>query len=159
YTFDATPDAATQKHRQYYAMLGTRGIWEDGWKATAVHAPLTNQGHFDQDRWELYHVDVDRSESKDLAAQNPDKVQSLVKAWFEEAAKNNVLPLDDRPAVVQATIARPSEEPPRERYIYFPGTAPVPESVAVNVRGRSYKILADVEITDPNASGVIFAHG
>jgi arylsulfatase len=104
-------------------------------------------------------VDVDRSESKDLAAQNPDKVQSLVKAWFEEAAKNNVLPLDDRPAVVQATIARPSEEPPRERYIYFPGTAPVPESVAVNVRGRSYKILADVVITDPNASGVIFAHG
>jgi arylsulfatase len=35
----------------------------------------------------------------------------------------------------------------------------VPESVAANVRGRSYKILADVEITDPNCSGVIFAHG
>ena len=31
--------------------------------------------------------------------------------------------------------------------------------MAVNVRGRSYKILADVEITDPNCSGVIFAHG
>jgi arylsulfatase len=35
----------------------------------------------------------------------------------------------------------------------------VPEGVAVNTRGRSYKILADVEITDPNCSGVIFAHG
>ena len=45
------------------------------------------------------------------------------------------------------------------RYIYYPGTSPVPEGVAVNVRGRSYKILADVEITDPNCSGVIFAHG
>ena len=56
-------------------------------------------------------------------------------------------------------IERPSEEPPRERYIYYPGTSPVPEGVAVNVRGRSYKILADVEITDPNCSGVIFAHG
>jgi arylsulfatase A-like enzyme len=36
YTFDAKPDAPTQKHRQYYAMLGTRGIWEDGWVAAAV---------------------------------------------------------------------------------------------------------------------------
>jgi arylsulfatase len=31
--------------------------------------------------------------------------------------------------------------------------------VAVSVRGRSYKILANVEITDANAAGVIFAHG
>ena len=54
---------------------------------------------------------------------------------------------------------RPSPKPPRERYIYYPDTSPVPEGVAVNVRGRSYKILANVEITDANASGVIFAHG
>jgi hypothetical protein len=54
---------------------------------------------------------------------------------------------------------RPSAEPPRERYIYYPGTAPVPEGVAVNVRGRSYKILANVEITEADCSGVIFAHG
>ena len=47
----------------------------------------------------------------------------------------------------------------RSRYIYFPGHAPSPGGVAVNVRGRSYKILADVEITDPDAQGVIFAHG
>ena len=53
YTFDATPDAPTKKHRQYYAMLGTRAIWEDGWKAAAVHAPITGKGHFDQDQWEL----------------------------------------------------------------------------------------------------------
>ena len=44
YTFDATPDAPTQKKRQYYAMLGTRGIWEDGWKAVALHAPHHRQG-------------------------------------------------------------------------------------------------------------------
>jgi arylsulfatase len=42
---------------------------------------------------------------------------------------------------------------------YHSDTAAVPEGVAVNIRGRSYKILADVEIKDPNASGVIFAHG
>src|SRR5215471_14586096 len=78
---------------------------------------------------------------------------------MEEAEKNLVLPLDDRTAAELLTVERPSEEPPRERYIYYPNTAPVPEGVAVNVRNRSYKILADVNITDPNASGVIFAHG
>jgi len=159
YSFDA-PKAPTAKKRQYYAMLGTRGMWEDGWKAAALHAPMpSNQGHFDKDEWELYHVDVDRAESKNLAKEHPEKLEALIKAWFEEAEKNNVLPLDDRLAYEILAEPRPAEEAPRERYIYYPGTTSVPESVAVNVRGRSYKIIADVEITDPNCSGVIFAHG
>jgi arylsulfatase A-like enzyme len=159
YSFDAAPDAPTQKHRQYYAMLGTRGIWEDGWKAAAIHAPITGKGHFDKDAWQLYHVDVDRSESRDLAKENPEKLQALIKSWFEEADKNKVLPLDDRTAVEVLNLERPSSEPPRERYIYYPGTSPIPEAAAVNVRGRSFKMLANVEIKDPNAAGVIFAHG
>jgi arylsulfatase A-like enzyme len=159
YTFDAAPDAPTQKHRQYYAMLGTRAIWEDGWKAVALHAPIVGKGHFDKDQWELYNVNNDRAESRDLARENPEKLQALIKAWFEEADKNLVLPLDDRGALEVLGIERPSEEPARERYVYYPDTAPVPEGVAANIRGRSYKILADVVITDPNASGVIFAHG
>ena len=44
-------------------MLGSRGIWKDGWKAAAIHAPLSGKGHFDKDDWELYHVAVDRSEA------------------------------------------------------------------------------------------------
>src|SRR5262249_6597493 len=80
YTFDATPDAPTQKKRQYYAMLRTRGIWEDGWKAAALHAPLTGKDHFDKDKWELYHVDADRSESKNLAEQHPDNLETFIKA-------------------------------------------------------------------------------
>lgn len=160
YTFDAKPNAPTQKKRQYYALNGTRGLWEDGWKAVAIHPPApSNRGNFDQDEWELYHVDADRSESKNLAQEQPEKLQALIKAWFEEADTNLVLPLDDRTVVEILGTPRPTEEPPRERYIYYPGTSPVPEGVAVNTRGRSYKILADVEITDPNCSGVIFAHG
>ena len=85
YTFDAAAHAPTQKKRQYYSMLGTRGMWEEGWMAAAVHAPFTGKGHFDEDRWQLYHVDADRSESTDLAEQYPEKLQALIKAWFEEA--------------------------------------------------------------------------
>lgn len=160
YTFDAAPDAPTQKKRQYFAMLGTRGIWENGWKAVALHAPLTSKGHFDKDQWQLYNVDTDRSESKNLAKENPNKLKELIKAWFEEADNNMVLPLDDRNALeILTTTTRPVNELPRERYIYYPNISPVPEAVAISIIGRSYKILADVEITDPDASGVIFAHG
>jgi len=140
-------------------MLGTRGIWEDGWKAVAVHAPLTGKSNFDKDEWELYHVDVDRAESKNLAKEYPEKLEALIKVWFEEAEKNLVLPMDDRTALEVLNTPRPAEEAARERFIYYPGTSSVPESVAVNVRGRSYKIIADVEITDANEAGVLFAHG
>jgi arylsulfatase len=158
YTFDAAPNGPTQKHVQYYAMLGTRGIWQDGWKAASLHAALTGKGNFDKDQWQLYQVDSDRAESRDLAKENPDKLKALIDLWMEEAKKNKVLPLDDRTAAQQLGVERPSTEPPRERYIYYPQTEPVPEGVAVSIRGRGYKILSDVEI-GPNAEGVIFAHG
>lgn len=159
YTFNASPTAPTQKHVQYYAMLGSRAIWKDGWKAVALHAPISGKGNFDKDEWELYHVDVDRSESVNLAKKNPEKLKELVDLWFEEADKNLVLPLDDRTALEVLGTERPSQEKPRTRYIYYPHTAPVPEGVAVSIRGRSYKIVADVDVKDANASGVLFAHG
>jgi hypothetical protein len=157
YSFDDA-HAPTTKKRQYFSMLGTRGIWQDGWKAAALHAPISGKGHFDKDVWELYHVDEDRAEARNLADQHPEKLQELIDVWFEEAEANFVLPLDDRPAIEQINDVRPQGEPPRSRYIYYPETAPVPESTAVNIRGRSYKILADVEVTR-ESEGVIFAHG
>ena len=157
YSFDDA-NAKTTKQVQYYAMLGTRGIWKEGWKAAALHAPISGVGHFDQDKWELYNVDADRSESKNLAKENPQKLDELIKAWFDEANKNFVLPLDDRTAVELLTIQHPTTEPPRKRFIYYPNTSPVPEAIAANVRGRSYKIIADVNLTS-DAHGVVFAHG
>lgn len=159
YSFDAKADDPTQKHVQYYTMLGTRAIWQDGWKAVAVHAPLTSKGKFSEDKWELYHVEVDRSESKDLAKENPEKLEALKKLYDEEAKKNNAYPLDDRTATEILTLERPTEEKAKDVYTYFPHTSQVPEAVAVNVRGKSYKIAANVTITNANAEGVIFAHG
>jgi arylsulfatase A-like enzyme len=159
YSFDAKPDAPTQKQVQFYSMLGTRAIWQNGWKAVAVHSPLTDKGNFDKDKWELYHVDVDRSESKDLAKENPEKLEQLKKEWLSEATKNKALPLDDRTTMQIVTIERPFEESPRDMYTYYPHTSAVAEAVCVNIRGKSYKIVANVDIKDANASGVIFAHG
>ncbi len=158
YSFDDAA-AATRKERQYYCMLGTRGIWQQGWKAVAVHGPTSGIGRFDEDQWQLFHTDVDRSEAHDLAAELPDRLKQLIEVWFEEAGKYDVLPLDDRLPPEILTDPRPQPEPDRTEFVYYPDTADVPESVAPNIRSRSFKVLAEVEITDADAQGVIFAQG
>ncbi|MFT4041441.1 MAG: arylsulfatase [Thermomicrobiales bacterium] len=158
YSFDDAA-APTHKHVQHYSMLGTRAIWQDGWKAVAVHGPNANLGHFDDDVWELYDLEHDRSESHNLAQENPERLRQLIESWYTEAGKYNVLPLDDRSQVEVMGTPRPSPEPPRDTYIYFPDCADVPEQVAANTRGRSYKILANVELTEPDAEGILFAMG
>ncbi len=80
-------------------MLGSRSIWHEGWKAVTTHPTIAGWGHFNDDEWELYHVDVDRSELDNLAAEQPDKLRELVNIWFSEAGANGAFPLDDRSAV------------------------------------------------------------
>src|SRR4029078_1835662 len=82
------------KETQFYTMLGTRGIWHKGWFANTVHAATpAGWSHFDADRWELFHIESDRSQCHDLAAEQPDKLEELKKLWFDEAAKYNAPPL------------------------------------------------------------------
>jgi len=154
---DASAPAA--RRTQFYSMLGSRAIWHDGWKAVTTHPTISGWGHFNEDVWELYHTDVDRSELHDLAAEEPDKLRELVSLWFAEAGANGAFPLDDRSALEILLTPRPQLTPPRDRYVYFPDVADVPEHQAVNVRNRSYTIGALVDIPAPGAQGVLFAHG
>ncbi|MGW5153282.1 sulfatase-like hydrolase/transferase, partial [Rhodococcus koreensis] len=158
YSFDAAT-IPTAKHTQFYSMLGTRGIWHDGWKAVSTHPAISGWGRFPEDSWELYHTDVDRAELRDLAADQPGRLAELIGLWFHEAGANQALPLDDRSAVEIFTTPRPQLAAPRNRYVYRAGGAEVPESVAVNIRNRSYSIGALVDLREPGASGVLFAHG
>ena len=152
-------EVPTARRTQFYAMLGSRAIWHDGWKAVTNHPTIAGWSNFNDDEWELYHTDVDRSELHNLAAAQPEKVRELVNLWFAEAGSNGAFPLDDRSALEIMLTPRPVLSPPRDRYIYFPDTAEVPESQAVNIRNRSYAIGALVDIPGPGAEGVIFAHG
>jgi arylsulfatase A-like enzyme len=158
YGFD-DPDAPTTRRTQFYSMLGSRGIWHDGWKAITNHPTIAGWSHFNDDEWELYHTEVDRAELHNLAGEQPEKVRELANLWFSEAGANNAFPLDDRSALEIMITPRPVLSPPRNRYIYYPGTAEVPESQAVNVRNRSYSIGAEVDIPAAGAAGVLFAHG
>jgi arylsulfatase A-like enzyme len=158
YSFDdATKPSA--RATQFYSMLGSRSIWHDGWKAVTTHPTLSGWGNFGSDTWELYHTDVDRSELHDLAAEEPERLQELINLWYAEAGANGAFPLDDRSALEIITTPRPVLSPARNRYVYYPGVAEVPESQAVNVRNRSYAIGAVVDIPKVGAEGVLFAHG
>jgi len=158
YSFDDAT-APTARKTQFYSMLGSRGIWHDGWKAVTNHPTIAGWSHFNDDEWELYHTEVDRAELHNLAAEHPEKVRELVNLWFAEAGANGAFPLDDRSALEIFVTPRPVLSPPRNRYVYYPDAAEVPESQAVNIRNRSYTIGALVDIPAPGAQGVLFAHG
>ena len=158
YSLDSA-SAATARPTQFYSMLGSRGIWHDGWKAVTTHPTLSGWSNFNDDTWELYHTDTDRSELHNLAAEQPAKLRELVNLWFAEAGDNGAFPLDDRSALEIITTPRPQLASPRHRYAYFPDLAEVPEAQAVNVRNRSYTIGALVDLPAPGAHGVLFAHG
>jgi len=162
YSFDEA-DAPTRKVIQYYEMFGNRGIWHQGWKAVTEHGPTVGTGRYDQDRWQLFHTDEDRAEAHDLAAEHPERVRELAERWMEEAKKYNVLPMNDLAVVgkdLQQFLALEFHVPvpPSGQYIYYPGTAEVPERSAANVHAVSYKVLAEVDLTD-TSQGVIFAAG
>ncbi len=158
YSFDDA-DAPTTKQTQYYEMIGTRGIWHHGWKASTEHGPLPSDiGNFDQDRWQLFHTDVDRSESHDLADEFPDKLEALKALWLREAEANNVLPLMDISVPALHALEFKSTVPPSGQYSYYPGTTEVPEASAAPTLGRSFKILAEVDLTG-DSQGVIVAQG
>ena len=98
---DASPDPRTV---QYYECWGSRAIYADGWKAVTNHVNqltaqerdnLEGSSDFATDVWQLFHVATDFSESNDLASAEPEKLAELVARWDDEAARNQVLPIDD----------------------------------------------------------------
>jgi arylsulfatase len=154
-----TDSAAPEKRTQFFSMLGMRAIYHDGWLANTLHPPISGWGNFDKDRWELYKLNEDRAQTRNVAAEHPELLEELKGLWSYYAGVFKGLPLDDRLAIEIITSPRPQPSEPRDRYIYYPHIADVPESVAVNVRRRSYTIGAGVTIDTEDAEGVLFAHG
>ncbi|MGA8724266.1 MAG: arylsulfatase [Acidimicrobiales bacterium] len=159
-------DAEPHRRTQYFEMFGSRAIVHDGWKAVTYKpiGPLYDDGiswnaPFDEDQWELYDVARDPAELRDLADKEPERLAEMIDLWWREARDNQVLPLDNR---VLHTIVHPKPDwrAPRLEWTYYPGTAPVPESVAANVKNRSHTIEVDVTVDDGTPpEGVLLAQG
>lgn len=139
---------------QYFEMFGHRGLWKDGWKAVAYHPPGQP---FDNDVWELYHLDQDFSETEDLAATHPEKLAELQAEWWAQAERCKVLPLDDRFGPRFAENATRFHGP-RKAFVFHAGMGHLPTDVAPDVRSRAFVIEAHVRMEAAD-QGVLIAHG
>jgi arylsulfatase A-like enzyme len=150
---------APGKSTQFYAMLGQRSIYHEGWLACTVHPPLSGWGRFELDEWELFNLEADRSQTHNLAVQEPERLETLKALWFYNAGLYHGLPLDDRSAIEQVLAERPHAAPSRDQYTFYPNCADVPESAGPMLPGRSYTIAAGVKVESADVEGVIWAAG
>jgi arylsulfatase len=164
--------APTRHHTQYFEMLGHRSLYHDGWRAVcpypgpsfaeakvALGEPISEDRlrELDAHGWELYKVDDDFAESKDVAAENRSKLIELIALWYVEAGKYNVLPIDSR---VQMRLAdeRPQLARERKRFVFYPGTSVVANAIAPQILNRRHSVTATVELTS-GTEGVLVAQG
>ena len=152
YTFDDAQ--AKGRHRtQYFEMLGSRAIYHDGWVAAAFHGRIPWKGFsfgtgldVDDEPWQLYNIDDDFSEASDLATGYPKKLHELQSLFWIEAAKYQVLPIDDRTFGRLLFNTQPEIAPGRKKATFYPGIiipeicAPTPRTGRVRLRPSSISI-------------------
>jgi arylsulfatase A-like enzyme len=163
YSFDDAK-APTRHHTQYFEMFANRAIYHDGWVAatTPAIAPWVTSPDapsVDAYKWELYHVAEDFSQAEDLAQKEPAKLRELQDLFWIEAAKYNVLPLDNSKIERFDVSLRPSLTRGRSVFTYFAGQTRIPEGTAPDLKNKSWKLGADVEIPAGGAEGVIATQG
>ncbi|MGH7586041.1 MAG: arylsulfatase [Gemmatimonadales bacterium] len=156
--------AADRRTTQYFEMFGNRAIYHEGWVAATRHSLpwlMMQNPPFAEDRWELYHVAEDFSQANDLAASNPAKLRELQELFLREAARNNVLPLDDRRTErFDPSIAgRPDLLGKRTSMTVYEGMTGIAPHAFINTMGRSYTVKAEIEVPAGGANGVVIAQG
>jgi arylsulfatase A-like enzyme len=164
YTFKkANANAPTTHHTQYFEMISNRGIYQDGWYACTtpphgpwiLNAPLPSPTDY---KWELYNLNEDYSQFNDLAAKMPDKLKEMQKLFDQEAAKYQVLPLDNR-SFARAVEPRPSTTAGKTVFTYTGVNPGIATANAPSIIGKSYTITADVTVPAGGGSGVIATVG
>ena len=163
YSFDDAK--APERHEtQYFEMFCNRGIYHKGWSAVTRHStpfiPVEKLPAFDDDVWELYDGSKDWTQARDLAKEMPEKLHELQRLWLIEAAKYNVLPLDDRrierfnPDMAgRPTLIKGNSQ------LLFGGMGRLTENCVVVMKNKSFSITAEVEVPAAGAEGVIIAQG
>jgi len=163
YSFDDAK-APSKRRTQYFEMFANRAIYNDGWVATTT-PPVTPWDIFgkvpdvDDYQWELYHVAEDFSQAVNLAAREPAKLRALQDLFWVEAAKYNVIPIDNSRTERFDVANRPSLTRGRSVFTYFPGQVRIPEGAAPDLKNKSFKIAADVVVPASGAEGIIATQG
>lgn len=163
YTFDKG-DAPDQHVTQYFEMFGNRAIFHDGWWARTIHKapwePHPRRG-LEEDIWELYDTNADFSLTNDLSDAHPEKLAELKTIFMQEAARNKVLPIDDRTIerINPAIAGRPDLMGSRTSLTLAEGMTGMSENVFLNVKNKSKTITAEIEVAEDGGNGTIIAQG
>jgi arylsulfatase len=165
YSFDNAQAKGTKK-TQYFELMGSRGVYHDGWFAGTFgpKAPWLNDPSGiinwepENETWELYNLVEDFSQSKDLAQENPKKLTEMKAIFDSEATDNLVFPIG---ASFYTILFSPSEMPSSAltEWTFFEGQDRIPEALAPKfLSARSSLAVIDAEIAK-DAEGVLFAVG
>lgn len=161
YLFD-DKEAKEQHTSQYFEMFGNRAIYSDGWWARTIHkAPweAKPRNALDQDEWELFDTTKDFSLSTDIAAEHPEKLESMKTSFMIEAGRNHVLPIDDRTVerFNSELAGRPDLMAGRTSLTLADGMTGMTENVFLNIKNRSKRITAQVEVPANGGHGTVIA--
>ena len=154
-------DAPETRTTQYFEVLSNRAIYNDGWVAAHQHTKPWQQAvapGYENEQWELFNINEDFSEAKNVAAENPEKLEELKKLFDVEAEKHNVYPLDDRGAG-RLALPKPSPLGDRKEFTFYKGATRIPETAAPNNKNKSWEMEAFLNTTKAHKNGVIHALG
>ncbi|WP_296895866.1 sulfatase-like hydrolase/transferase, partial [Thiohalocapsa sp.] len=160
----ASADAPEVKTTQYFDIMGSRGIYHDGWMASTFGprtpwvAAMPDLANWDpaQDEWQLFDTRSDYSLMNDLAAERPEKLDELKKLYLEEAEANKALPVGGGLYAVLNPAEMKSSS--NTEWTMFDGMTRIPESQAPNVRNGNLRVEIEAEVPK-NVNGVLFAMG
>jgi arylsulfatase len=163
YTFDAA-DAPERKTTQYFEVMGSRGIYHEGWMAstfgprTPWNADLSGLMDWDpaSDTWQLFDTRSDYSLMNDLAEDNPKKLEELKALFMEVARDNQVLPVGG--GLYTGLNPQEMKRSANTEWTLFEGITRIPESEAPNVRNGNLRAEIEAEVPE-DVNGVIFALG
>lgn len=166
YTFDAKNAKEASKHKtQYFEMMGQWALYHEGWLlSTKVNrAPweafgAANPDPLNNQVLELYDLNTDFSQSKNIADQHPDKVKQMKKMFIAEAKKYQVFPMDASVAV-RVVAPRPNITAGRSEFVYTYPMVGLPQGDSPFLLNSSYTITADIDVPEGGAEGMILTSG
>ena len=159
-------DAVEQKKSQYFEIMGSRGYYEDGFMASAFGpripwvpgiSPDIVKWSPDTDAWELYDLNKDFSQARDIAEQQPEQLSALKKDFDTAAKDNKVYPIGGG---LWSTVFHPEDAPrnPATEFHYTQDVVAVPEFTAPKLGAISSLVTIDAELA-ADSRGILYALG
>lgn len=158
-------EAPSKRETQYFEMFANRAIYSDGWMASTTPpiAPWVGVGGgldvIEDYEWELYKINDDYSQSENLVNEYPEKLEELKLEFYGQAAKYNVLPLDNSKTPRLDVSLRPSMTLGKTEYTYYDNMKRIPEGTAPDFKNKSHSITVDVEIGEGDNDGMLVTQG